>query len=606
MKTRMTYLHFCILMIITTSLGFAAGTSIPGVTSFSVYQLDLMYYNDGAMNSSVGLMTGAFTPGATPVYINIFASQTSNPNDAKWVARNLFLPDNSYNATDQTLSARFDLSLVGFPAGDVTSIYIYMNASNSIVQDFSLTGVEIFMQYEVGSLTEDTNDDITTAASAVPALETDSAFPDFSSQGNFSNIVYRGCDVPNIDLDNSTHAANMPQYAGDVNACAPASATNSLLWLAQKHAEIILPEAANDERELIEALSEKMKRLANSGVLIEDFLRGKLDFINDHQLDINVKFQSESVISDIISTDGLTLADNQNGGASFPTWAWLKQQMDSGEDVEMCYYWWDGESWRGHAVVVTGAADNGEGNLKTIYYKHDHDQSNTGGTTQESSHIMVDADGRMRICQPDPDDQNRPPYVAHVIAESPGDPYVTPVELGFFTANVQKNTICLTWRTESETNNYGFDLIRDHKKIAFIKGNGTTVEPKDYSYVDAELSNGFFQYELVQIDIDGTRKSVGCISANVIYRPTMYALQQNYPNPFNNATKISYSIPEKSLVTLKVYSLLGEEVAVLVNQQKEAGHYIVEFNARNIVSGVYFYRIEANGYKEMRKIILLK
>jgi hypothetical protein len=88
--------------------------------------------------------------------------------------------------------------------------------------------------------------------------------------------------------------------------------------------------------------------------------------------------------------------------------------------------------------------------------------------------------------------------------------------------------------------------------------------------------------------------------------PQNYSLKQNFPNPFNPSTKIKYSIPEMSIVTLTLFNLLGEEVTTLVNEEKTAGNYTVEFNAANLPSGIYFYRIQAGSFVETKKMVLMK
>ena len=90
------------------------------------------------------------------------------------------------------------------------------------------------------------------------------------------------------------------------------------------------------------------------------------------------------------------------------------------------------------------------------------------------------------------------------------------------------------------------------------------------------------------------------------YLPKNYSLSQNCPNPFNPASKISYALPQNSFVELKVFNLLGQEIATLVNQEKPAGTYEVNFDASNLPSGVYIYRIKAGEYVETKKMILLK
>ncbi len=85
-----------------------------------------------------------------------------------------------------------------------------------------------------------------------------------------------------------------------------------------------------------------------------------------------------------------------------------------------------------------------------------------------------------------------------------------------------------------------------------------------------------------------------------------YKLEQNYPNPFNPSTQIDYQIPKSGFVTLKVYDILGREVATLVNHEKRAGKYSIVFNNSNLSSGIYFYRLQAGSYTEVRKMMLLK
>ena len=85
---------------------------------------------------------------------------------------------------------------------------------------------------------------------------------------------------------------------------------------------------------------------------------------------------------------------------------------------------------------------------------------------------------------------------------------------------------------------------------------------------------------------------------NELNVPTVYELYQNYPNPFNPTTKIKYSVPKTSKVSLALFTILGEEIATLVNEEKTAGNYEVEFNASNLPSGVYFYRLQAGEFIE--------
>ena len=88
--------------------------------------------------------------------------------------------------------------------------------------------------------------------------------------------------------------------------------------------------------------------------------------------------------------------------------------------------------------------------------------------------------------------------------------------------------------------------------------------------------------------------------------PEKVALSQNYPNPFNPSTVITYSLPRKSNVNLKIYNALGEEVSILVSQNQNAGNYEVTFNASNLPSGIYFYSIQTDEFVSVKKMILIK
>jgi hypothetical protein len=99
---------------------------------------------------------------------------------------------------------------------------------------------------------------------------------------------------------------------------------------------------------------------------------------------------------------------------------------------------------------------------------------------------------------------------------------------------------------------------------------------------------------------------ITAVKPNTNNIPANYSLNQNYPNPFNPSTKISYQLPKSGYVTLKVFNALGKEVASLVNEEKTAGKYAVDFNAQGLSSGIYFYSIHSGSYFATKKMILLK
>ena len=186
-----------------------------------------------------------------------------------------------------------------------------------------------------------------------------------------------------------------------------------------------------------------------------------------------------------------------------------------------------------------------------------------------------------------------------------------PVELSSFTATLNGNTIQLRWKTETEVNNYGFEIERsiDNSNwinIKFIGGSGNSNSPQNYQYFDSNIEqSGNYYYRLKQIDNDGTYEYSDVITVGVGV-PDKYTLSQNYPNPFNPETRIDFSLPIKQFVSLKVYNTLGEVVEELANGYKEAGSYTILFNASDLASGIYIYRLETQDFTINKKMTLIK
>lgn len=191
---------------------------------------------------------------------------------------------------------------------------------------------------------------------------------------------------------------------------------------------------------------------------------------------------------------------------------------------------------------------------------------------------------------------------------------ITPVELLSFSSSVVDDGVTLIWTTATETNNSGFQVERRETKnkrsdewnnIGFVNGNGTTTETKSFSYKDENLSSGKYQYRLKQIDFDGTFKYSNIVEA-VILPPAKFSLEQNYPNPFNPSTNIQYSISSRQFVQLKVYDVLGNQVATIVDEEMPAGSHKIDFTSLNLSSGIYFYRLTAGEFVQTKKMVLLK
>jgi hypothetical protein len=195
-----------------------------------------------------------------------------------------------------------------------------------------------------------------------------------------------------------------------------------------------------------------------------------------------------------------------------------------------------------------------------------------------------------------------------------------PVQLSSFSANIISKSVNLTWQTATEVNNYGFDVERkmlnrfahgeqhdnSWEKIGFVAGNGNSNSPKEYSFADNSLNNsGKYSYRLKQVDNDGSYEYSSVVEVD--YNPVItFELAQNYPNPFNPSTSISYSIPNAEFVNIKVFNLLGEEVATLFNGYMEAGKHTLSFDASKLNSGMYLYKITAGNLTQVKKMLLAK
>ncbi len=193
-----------------------------------------------------------------------------------------------------------------------------------------------------------------------------------------------------------------------------------------------------------------------------------------------------------------------------------------------------------------------------------------------------------------------------------------PVELAWFTAEMNGLAAELKWGTVSETNNYGFEIQRkaegdsDFQSLpgVFIRGHRTTLEPQLYSFIDTKVPAGKVYYRLKQIDLDGTFEYHGPVEVfNDPYAGRVkekVLLAQNFPNPFNPTTTIQFVLPRSDRVVLRVYNTIGQEVATLVDRVEVAGVHTAVFDAGSLASGLYFYQIRTSDFTSTQKMLLLR
>lgn len=175
------------------------------------------------------------------------------------------------------------------------------------------------------------------------------------------------------------------------------------------------------------------------------------------------------------------------------------------------------------------------------------------------------------------------------------------------------------WRTEGETNIFGFSIERSRaelpnewNQVAFLQGSGSMSVQREYEYVDHCPSPGKYFYRIKRIDSSGAFGYSSVVSIDVGLVPTTLILGQNFPNPFNPSTTIEFGLPARSYIRLRVFNVLGQVVADLVTGDEGAGYHSVVWNA-SVASGIYLYRVEATSLDEpgkhsvlVRKLLLLK
>ena len=187
-----------------------------------------------------------------------------------------------------------------------------------------------------------------------------------------------------------------------------------------------------------------------------------------------------------------------------------------------------------------------------------------------------------------------------------------PVELSSFVHLVDKNNVSLNWTTTAEMNNSGFDIERkltsseEWSKAGTVEGNGTVNEQQSYSFTDRNVNAGKYNYRLKQVDFNGNFEYFNLSSEVIVSIPVSYKVSQNYPNPFNPSTKVDFELPTDGNVSITIFDNSGRLVATMINEFKSAGYHTVNFNAINLASGAYFYRISSGTFTEIKRMVLIK
>jgi hypothetical protein len=203
-----------------------------------------------------------------------------------------------------------------------------------------------------------------------------------------------------------------------------------------------------------------------------------------------------------------------------------------------------------------------------------------------------------------------------------------PVELSSFNAEIRDNYVNVNWITESEINNLGFEVYRAPKEEAEyillssyetnpgLEGHGNSSNQNEYNYIDESVEEGqTYWYQLVDVDYNGNKAFHAPISVTLPKLPDKFQLYQNYPNPFNPTTTFRFDIPrtEEKLVDTKliIYNSLGQLIKNLYNENLSAGSYEIKWDGTNdfgnsTPTGIYFAVFRADGFTQIRKLVLIK
>lgn len=199
----------------------------------------------------------------------------------------------------------------------------------------------------------------------------------------------------------------------------------------------------------------------------------------------------------------------------------------------------------------------------------------------------------------------------------------TPVEFASFTATGYKDYIEVEWTTATEIDNAGFNLYRGLSKEAerlqinqaMLASQGDELKGAAYSFKDNGVTGGVtYHYWLEYVDFYGNAAMHGPVSATLASgteKPSEFMLTQNYPNPFSPVTEIRYGLPSDCQVKIEVYNALGQKVATIADGRQKAGYKLAAWDGRDtggkeVYSGVYFYKLQAGSFTEVKKMVLLR
>ncbi|HOI28877.1 MAG TPA: T9SS type A sorting domain-containing protein [Melioribacteraceae bacterium] len=523
-----------------------------------------------------GLFTVTYTPGNQGVFLSVGAQ-----NDAAGlfdiIVSNMYLPSNSETNSPSTFSTPFDFSLIAPPPyNPPASLILYIHILNgtgfypfdpSTWADTKTVAVTVVNYNASGSIVPEEQ-----------SIEIKSVTRPGHTVGDSRSDYRHRKDAPNLDLDDSANG-DTESFAGDLNACVPTATANSLKWMEATYTDFNLPQDMN-LRKTMEKLSGLMKREKNEGTYTDKMIIGKLDFMEEYNLPVEVKFQAYYVNGNLSSTSGNSIARNFNPKpVKPPTWEFLKKMMKDGEDVEMNFTWKDpaDNKWYAHSVNVTGINEFASG-VKKIAFKHDRDQDASGGLIEEIHQISIDADGWMRF------GTSNENFIRDVVVESPvvQEGRETAAWLNELFLNSGSNKISFTYSanqfievalksTVSDLNNYTVtiyngnsgEVYREYTLDQFTPGNtadgfktyfkeftsGELLQPPAgiaVSYTGTVIQNQFISYGGIFEAVGGDAH--GLTSVNIGNLPNNFSAQLSGSSNRYSGFGWTYGEPSAGLI----------------------------------------------------------
>ncbi|MCF6270537.1 MAG: tandem-95 repeat protein [Melioribacteraceae bacterium] len=360
---------------------------------FSQSDFDVKIYNTDSelieygSTYKEGFVVVEYTPGTDGMYLSLGADWADYSGPFGMIVENLYLPNISEVGAERfSISTSFNLNSIAKTTQGIegtedyvypTVLVIYVHLLRSIGY-YPLDPSTWLTTLEVAVLTYAVFAYNLIITTPVGINDSPGTVPPDQPVGDPVTTRVGPRKIRGVDLDNSSNPGVDGGYAGDLNACVPAAHSQSMSWLEDEFDEISFPANMQSTRQKLVELSKKMNRAKEKGVVPENTIKGKLDFIESQNLPIDVKFQSVWESTNISSTSGKSIAKNFNRASNpWPDWEFIKQMMASGEDVEIDYLWYkeSDSSWNGHAVTVSGLEEFQSGK-RNISITHDRDQMN--------------------------------------------------------------------------------------------------------------------------------------------------------------------------------------------------------------------------------------